>query len=186
MKRFFFTALFFIMVLAGCSGTYMKDYVQPQGIAGEARHVAVLPLVNLTTTPNAGRMVSDLLSTELYSSTKFDLMESTNMLKRVKGEDDDLEFVMEDVVAQKIGNKLGVDTVIYGSVSEYQYKRGVNQSPTVGINLKMLDVSSGNVLWASSSSQSGGCFFGCTESLNSVAQETLAEMVESMSVTPAK
>ncbi|CCO24100.1 CsgG/HfaB family protein [Maridesulfovibrio hydrothermalis] len=186
MKRYILGSMVLIMFIAGCSGTYMKNYVQPQGVASEARHLAVLPLVNLTNTPNAGRMVSDLLSTELYSSTKFDLMESTEMLKRVKGEEDDLEFVMEDVVAQKIGNKLGVDTVVFGSVSEYQYKRGVNQSPTVGINLKMIDVSSGNVLWASSSSKSGGCFFGCTESLNSVAQETLAEMVESMSVTPAQ
>lgn len=164
----------------------MKDYVQPQGIADDARHVAVLPLVNLTVTPNAGRMVSDLLSTELYSSTRFKLMESTEMLKLLKGDADDLEFVMEDVVAQKIGNKLGVDTVIYGSVSEYQYKRGVNQSPTVGINLKMLDVTSGKILWASSSSQTGGCFFGCTESLNSLAQETLSEMVGSISEVPAQ
>lgn len=186
MKKSFFTTLIFILFLAGCSGTYMKDYVQPNGVASEARHAAVLPLVNLTNTPNAGRMVGDLLTTELYASTKFDLMESTEMLKRIKGNEDDLEFVMEDVVAQKLGSKLGVDTVIYGSVTEYQYKRGVNQSPTVGINLRMIDVSSGNVLWASSSSKSGGCFFGCTESLNSVAQETLAEMVTAMSDVSAQ
>jgi len=181
VKKSFFTTFIFILFLAGCSGTYVKDYVQPNGVASEARHAAVLPLVNLTNTPNAGRMVGDLLTTELYASTEFDLMESTEMLKRIKGNEDDLEFVMEDVVAQKLGSKLGVDTVVYGSVTEYQYKRGVNQSPTVGINLRMIDVSSGNVLWASSSSKSGGCFFGCTESLNSVAQETLAEMVAAMS-----
>lgn len=174
MKKYFVSLLFLIVFLAGCSGSYMKDYVQPQGVASEVRHAAVLPLVNLTTTPNAGRMVSDLLSTELYASTKFDLMESTEMLKRVKGEEDDLEFVMEDVVAQKMGNKLGVDTVIYGSVSEYQYKRGVNQSPTVGINLKMIDVSSGNVLWASSSSQSGGAFSDA-QSLSTVSHRKLLQ-----------
>ncbi len=186
MKKCLFPVFFLIMILAGCSGSYIKGYVQPQGIASEARHAAVLPLVNLTTTPNAGRMVGDLLSTELYSSTKFQIMESTEMLKRVKGNNDDLEFVMEDAVAQKLGISLGVDTVIYGSVSEYQYKRGVNQSPTVGINLRMIDVSSGKVLWASSVSKSGGCFFGCTESLNSVAQEALAEMVASMAAAPAQ
>jgi polysaccharide biosynthesis protein PelC len=186
VKKCLFPVFFLIMILAGCSGSYMKGYVQPQGIASEARHAAVLPLVNLTTTPNAGRMVGDLLSTELYSSTKFQIMESTEMLKRVKGDSDDLEFVMEDAVAQKVGVSLGVDTIIYGSVSEYQYKRGVNQSPTVGINLRMIDVSSGKVLWASSVSKSGGCFFGCTESLNSVAQEALAEMVASMAAVPAQ
>ncbi|WP_432736742.1 CsgG/HfaB family protein [Maridesulfovibrio sp. FT414] len=186
MKNKVFSFLFLVFFIAGCSGTYMKDYVQPQGIASDARLVAVLPLVNLTTTPNAGRMVSDLLSTELYSSTRFKIMESTEMLSRVKGDEDDLEFVMEDVVAQKMGHQLGVDTVIFGSVTEYQYKRGINQSPTVGINLKMLDVPSGKILWASSSSKTGGCFFGCTESLNSVAQETLAEMVQAMSEMPAQ
>ncbi len=179
MKKIFIT-ISLIFFFAGCSGTYMKEYVQPNGVAGEARHVAVLPLVNLTNTPNAGRMVGDLLTTELYASTPFDLMESTEMLKRIKGNEDDLDFVMEDAVARKMGSKLGVDTVIYGSVTEYQYKRGVNQSPAVGINLRMIDVASGNVLWASSSSKSGGCFFGCTESLNSVAQKTLAEMVAAM------
>ncbi|WP_319758995.1 GNA1162 family protein [Maridesulfovibrio sp.] len=186
MNRNFIAVLAFFLFLSGCSGTYMKDYVQSNGIASDARHAAVLPLVNLTNTPNAGRMVGDLLTTELYASTGFDLMETTEMLKRIKGDEDDLEFVMEDVVAQKLGNKLGVDTVIYGSVTEYQYKRGVNQSPTVGINLRMIDVSSGNVIWASSSSKSGGCFFGCTESLNSVAQETLAEMVAAMSTVSAQ
>ncbi len=178
--------MLFIFFLAGCSGTYMKGYVQPNGVVSEARRVAVLPLVNLTNTPNAGRMVGDLLTTELYASTKFDLMESTEMLKRIKGNKDDLEFVMEDVVAQQLGSKLGVDTVMYGSVTEYQYKRGVNQSPTVGINLRMIDVASGKVLWASSSSKSGGCFFGCTDSLNSVAQKTLANMVASMSAASAQ
>lgn len=185
MKKIIFTFLFLLLV-SGCSGTYQKDYVQSRGIAEDARFVAVLPLVNLTTTPNAGRMVSDILVTELYSATGFRLMESTSMLKRMKGDEDDIEYVVEDVVAQEIGHRLGVDTVVYGSVSEYRYSRGVNQSPAAGINLRMIDVDSGKVLWASSASRTGGCFFGCEDSLNSITQEAVEEMVESMQLQTAQ
>ena len=149
--------------------------MQPEG-----RHAAILPLVNLTTYPHAGRIVGDLLTTEMYASTSFRIMESTVMLERLKGKEEDLDRILDRAVAQRIGKTLGVDTVVFGSVSEYRYKRGLDEDPVVGINLRMLDVPSGDILWVGSRSETGGCFWFCEDSLNRLAQKVCHTMVRRM------
>jgi curli biogenesis system outer membrane secretion channel CsgG len=142
--------------------------------------VAVLPLVNLTSYPHAGRIVGDLLTTELYASTRFRIMERTSLLEALKGASTDLDEVLDNTVALKIGRDLGVDTVVFGSVTEYRYKRGLDEDPVVGINIRMLDVKSREIIWAGSSSDTGGCFWFCEDSLNRLAQKVCRDMVGMM------
>jgi len=166
---------------AACGGnSYHSQYIDAPAIASGQRHVAVLPLVNLTPHPNAGRAVGDMLATEMYGLPGFSFMERTAMQEGIKGPDEDLEYVMDNAVARKLGEKLGVDTVVYGSVTEYGYKRGIDQSPAVGVNLRLLDVKTGAVLWAASMSGNGGCFWVCDDSLNRLTQEVVGRMVRSM------
>jgi len=171
--------LLLIMLLIGaCS--YDQSYVKGQEIRARARLTGVLPLVNLTSYPNAGRIVGDLLTTELYALTDFLIMERTEMLKKLKGKEEDLEQVLDRAVALEVGKRLGVDTIIFGSVTEYRYKRGLDEDPVVGINIRMLDVKSDKILWAGSSSGAGGCFWFCEDSLNRLAQKTCHDMVTAM------
>jgi len=171
-------SLVLMFSLCGCYAN--QRYLSGKEIHGKARYVAVLPLVNLTTYPNAGRIVGDLLSTELYALTPFRLMERTEMLETLKGGEEDLDTVLDKTVALRIGKRLGVDTVIYGSVSEYHYKRGLDEAPVVGINVRMLDVESGKVLWAESRSATGGCPWPWGDSLNRLAQKVCHDMVSDM------
>lgn len=181
MRRLFCILSVVLMGLAtACSNSHRVEYVRGQEISAKTRFAAVLPLVNLTSHPYAGRIVGDLLSSELYAVTNFTFLERTAMAEKIKGKEDDLEYVMDKAVAQRLGRELGVDTVIYGSVSEYRYKLGIDQAPVVGINLRLLDVTSGNVLWASSMSQTGGCWFVCEDSLNRLAQDVCESMVSKM------
>ncbi|MFW5487774.1 MAG: CsgG/HfaB family protein [Desulfovibrio sp.] len=173
-------ALTFLALLTACTNSHRVNYVQSREISAHKRFVAVLPLVNLTSHPFAGRIVGDILSSELYAATSFTFMERTAMAEKIKGKDDDLEFVMDKAVAQRLGRELGVDTVVYGSVTEYRYKLGIDQDPVVGINLRLLDVGSGKVLWASSMSKTGGCWFICEDSLNRLAQDVCESMVKEM------
>lgn len=174
------TVVLVVLLFAGCVSSYHQRYVQPEKMAGKGRNVAVLPLVNLTSHPQAGRIVGDVLSTELYAVSGFHLMERTEMQERINASDDDVEAVMDKAVAQKLGKELGADLVVYGSVSEFRYKRGIDQSPAVGINLRMLDVNTGEVLWAASMSKTGGCFITCDDSLNRLAQVVCRDMVQAM------
>jgi len=167
-----------LFLFASCS--YQQNYVKGKEIHAKARWVAVLPLVNLTTHPNAGRIVSDLLTTEIYAKTDFQIMEQTMMLEKLKGKEDDLDLVLDKTVALKIGRHLEVDTVIFGSVTEYRYKRGLDENPVVGINIRMLDVKNDRILWASSKSGIGGCFWFCEDSLNRLAQRVCNDLVVAM------
>jgi len=179
MKKLIISILLLTLFgLFGCS--YHQAYTRGTEIQAKARRVALLPLVNLTSYPNAGRIVGDLLATELYALTNFQLLERTEMLQKLKGNEDDLDYVLEKVDAQKLGKMLGVDTVIYGSVSEYRYKRGLDESPVVGINIRLLDVKTGRILWAASRSEIGGCFWFCEDSLNRLAQKVCHRMVLNM------
>lgn len=173
-----FLLLAALLTAVGCS--YQQDFVKGEEIGSRARWAAVLPLVNLTSYPNAGRIVGDLLTTELYALTDFKIMERTEMLAKLKGEEDDLDEVLDRAVALKVGKQLGVDTVIFGSVTEYRYKRGLDEDPVVGINIRMLDVKSDKILWAGSNSGTGGCFWFCEDSLNRLAQKTCHDMVAAM------
>ena len=180
MKKYGCLILFCLLLLSNLSCSFRQDFVQGEEIRARARKVAVLPLINLTTYANAGRIVGDLLVTELYAETDFVIMEQTAMLKKLKGTKDDLDQVMDKAVALFVGKLLNVDTVIYGSVTEYRYKRGLDEDPVVGINLRMLDIETKQVLWAGSQSSAGGCFWFCEDSLNRLAQTICHDMVGTM------
>jgi len=167
-----------LMVFCGCS--YHRGTVESGDILADGRHAAILPLVNLTTYPHAGRIVGDLLTTEMYASSGFRIMESTEMLDRLKGDEEDLDRVLDRTVARRIGARLGVDMVVFGSVTEYRYKRGLDEDPVVGINIRMLDVKSGDILAVGSRSETGGCFWFCEDSLNRLAQKVCRDLVRRM------
>ncbi len=174
-----------VLLLSACNATRQQHYLNTEAMPSGDRTAAVLPFVNLTTHPNAGRIVGDVLSTELYGLPGYTFLESTAMLESLKGGEEDLEYILDKTVAQRVGNSLGVDTVFYGSVSEFRYKRGLDQSPVVGINIRMLDVRTGTVVWAASLTQSGGCFYGCDTSLNLLTQQICHEAVKSFGATIA-
>ncbi len=170
-------SVFLLMLLCACNGTRQQHYLSASAMPSGPRTAAVLPFVNLTTHPNAGRIVADILSTELYGLEGYTFLETTAMLDTLKGGEEDLDYVMDKAVAQRTGARLGVDTVFYGSVSEFRYKRGLDQSPVVGVNIRMLDVHTGTVLWAASLSEAGGCFYGCDTSLNELTQQLCSDAV---------
>jgi TolB-like protein len=173
------------MLAAGCSSHVERQYVQRSRITGAKRYAAVLPLVNLTPHPDAGRVVGDLLATEFYAASSFRFLERTELAQRLSG-DRDLEQAMDKAVARRVGEELGVDTVVYGSVGEYGYMRGVDQGPAVSVSLRMLDVPSGQVIWAASRSRSGGCFAVCAESVSETAQDLVSGMVRDMLQAPGE
>lgn len=170
-----------LFALCACNASRQQNYVNTAAMPSGDRTAAVLPFVNLTAYPNAGRIVADILSTELYGLKGYTFLESTALLESLKGGEEDLEYILDKAVAKRVGTTLGVDTVIYGSVSEYHYKRGLDQSPVVGINIRMMDVKTGMVVWASSLTEAGGCFYGCDTSLNQLTQELCSKAVESIS-----
>lgn len=177
--RILFLALLLIVVTA-CARSHRTEYFATAGFETD-RSVAVLPLVNLTPQPQAGRIAGDVLAGELYGVEGMRFVERTAVQEALRTDDEDIEHVMDVSVAQAIGRKLGVQGVIYGSVTEYAYRRGLDQNPVVGITVRMLDVQSGAVLWAATVTRTGTAPFPGGDSLSKTLQEACADIVESLS-----
>lgn len=170
------------LLLVACTATYRTQSAgQPD--SGQKRKMAVLlPLTNLTSYPHAGKIVGDILATELYARADFNLLERTEMTEKLqkKAQDKEMEEVIDQSSALQLAAELGADIVVYGSVSEYRYKRGLDEEPAIGVNLRLLDVAKKQVLWAGSISAVSNCFFLCRDSLNLLAHEKCTQLVESM------
>jgi hypothetical protein len=65
-----------------------------------------------------------------------------------------------------------------GSVDEWRYKVGIDGEPAAGVTLQLIDVQSGQVLWAAA----GGSTGWSRESLSGVAQKLVAKLLRPLLV----
>jgi len=119
---------------------YMKDHVP--------KSVAVLPFVNLSEKKEA----VDVMRRGFYnhfSSLPFQDMELyriDDLLARAGLSDPD---AISKKTPQELGKILGVDAVVYGSISNYDKFFAVMYSQvSVGAEVKMYDTKTGNFLWS--------------------------------------
>jgi hypothetical protein len=168
-----------LLALSGCGQVLRTTAVDQEQINSRARKVVVLPLVNLTSTPNAGLIVGELLSTEVMAQTNFRILERSEMMAFLSSGKSEVQEVLEKSAAAKVGRELGVDTVIYGAVTEYRYKKGVDEDPVVGITVRMLDIPESKILWAESVTATGSTYAG-RSSLSTLSHALCADMVHTL------
>lgn len=117
-------------------------YVAPAGSPVEK--VAIMPFK--APTELIGTSVSDMFVTELLHMNRFHLVERSQMAN-VLGESELALSGLSESKAAEVGNMLGADAVLVGTVDEYNNiaRRG-NSIPIVGISVRMIDCKSGRVL----------------------------------------
>ncbi|MBF0294611.1 MAG: hypothetical protein HQL96_05435 [Magnetococcales bacterium] len=169
-------------ILAGCAGraTPFSDYRDPEWQPQREMRVAVLPLENLTTAPNAGVVVAQLLGTELYARGLF----------RQSGEEDARVLLSGNPVekdrrtkgaesTRELAEKLGVEALLSGSVSEFAYQHGLREEPVVGMRLTLTRAKDGRVLWQAGHALRGGGVLQ-RSTLISTAQQAIRDLVGSL------
>jgi len=180
IKQPFKYLIFFIGCLLFSCTSYHQQFIEQDVILSKDRHIAVLPFFNLTAYPHAGKIVSDLVLTEMYALTDFQIMDQTKVMSILNKEDEDMERLMSQTTAKKIGKMLNVDSVIYGSVTEFRYKRSLNEVPVASISIRLLDIKSNRILWAGSKSSVGGICWFCDDALTRLAQTIAHDLVKSI------
>lgn len=180
-------AVLLTAAVASCAGSTRegRDYVDPALGGASATKVAVIPFENLTNHPNAGLIVAQLVSTELYDRGLFQLQEETKTRKLLADLKIDPARLTDVAAAQQAAGLLEVDALIIGSVSEFGYQHGLREEPVVGLNARLVDGVSGKVLWASSHSASGGGYLD-RSSLNATAQSVVSAMVSPLAAAAGK
>lgn len=139
---------------AGCGSLHRSEYLAPEAARQAVRSAAVLPLENLTSRPDVGRIVSEHLATELGNGG----VKIVNADAAIKKLDLVSGGTIDRLVALRLGEMLGVDAVVFGSVAEALDGEGSigPRKATVGVTLRVLDVKSGDWLLAGSYSASAG------------------------------
>lgn len=168
-----------ISILAGCGSTSLSQF-SAEPLGPMPRKVAVFPLMNLTTHPYAGQIVGELLFTELKNIPKFSVMNNTESWKAFQGKETDVEEAALHQNVRQTALQLGLDAVFFGSVTEYRYKRGIDEDPVVGVTIRLMDVATGNILWGASLSKAGGCCSFGGDSLSSTAQKVCKDLVNNL------
>jgi TolB-like protein len=163
----FLAILALLALLAGCSTV---DVGRAPKLDADAQW-AVLPFANHTETPQAGLRAEAIAENLLRA-------EGALALKRYPaGIATETLFEPGDRKGQEAAlawaRKAGVRYALSGSVDEWRYKVGVDGEPAAGVTLQVLDVASGEVLWAATGARTGWS----REALSAVAQQLMKKLL---------
>ncbi len=157
------------VVLVGCSTSTLT--LESGLRLDPSSQWTLLPVANYTASPQAGDRMEAILTTLLqvrgvrnikrYSPTE--KMGAIPILDAQQGYQRALAW------ARKQNLRYGFT----GSVEEWRYKSGVEREPAVGVSLRVVEIATGEVLWAASGARSG---WG-RETISGTAQKLLTEML---------
>lgn len=175
-----------VLYLAACGNSYTRTYLGPAANLQSVAVVAVLPFENLTDYPNAGDIVADLVATELFSMGRYKVIDGDTSEKLYSESGGTTMNAPDRSYAQDLGRAIRADAVIYGAVQEYAYRidktRQDAREPAVAITVRMVEVATGQILWASSQSRASDAFFTRErDPVNRIASLIVRDMKEELS-----
>ncbi len=138
--------LLIIFFLSGCSSVGVRVAPNP---ANPTRTVAVLPMYNVTNSLDGAEYVRERFSEELVRRqyVVMEISEVNSILQEQTGIS--LGSQLEMTSPQVIGEILGVDALVYGYLLDFDNViLGIYNARIVRAGFKMVDVSSGSVLWS--------------------------------------
>lgn len=144
-----------LLFVAGCASEYRDPYFEETEttanvfvapVQSHIRKVAILPF--RAPTELIGSAMSDLFVTEGLRAQRYELVERSQMAK-VLSESELALAGLSAARAVEVGNMLGADGVIVGTVDEYGTVpvRG-GTLPVVGVSLRLIDCEDGKVMWS--------------------------------------
>lgn len=153
-----------VIVVSGCASPDVTIDVQR---CSRIQRLAILPLTDGPglRAKNSGNAVAGFVLDKLTRSGRFRVIERSK-LKAIMDEADmqAADFIDPDTAA-KIGKLAGVDAVVTGSVSQYDYEKTVvhiyiipivSRTYRVGMSVRIIDVDGGAIIYANSASGSSG------------------------------
>ncbi len=119
-------------------------HILPQPVAVEK--IAVLPF--RAPTELIGSSVSDMFVTEILRARRYEVVERSQMAS-VLSEAELAMAGLSSARAAEVGNMMGADGVIIGTVDEYGTVAHRGRTyPVVGLSVRMIECSSGKVMWS--------------------------------------
>ncbi|WP_298450929.1 hypothetical protein [uncultured Marinobacter sp.] len=155
--------------LAGCS--VMQSQQQSDPVDLDSRF-AVIPLGNLSQTPQAGDQAASILSALLRARG------ATEVELYLPADDNPLIYDNHgrQQEATEAAKESGADIIVSGTVDEWRYKSGLDGEPAVGITLVFRNADDNSVIWSGTGARTGWGREGVTVAGHKVLEELLDEM----------
>ena len=171
VKYLLLAVFVFSVIFAGLTGCATSGQGTRRVINVPLKKVAIVPFENLSSEPNAGLIVMSNLDSAFRKYSCLDLLNADVVRERLLANEG--EFISP----RKIGENLGVDTVITGAVTEYRYIYGAGEQPVVGLNIQIISVATGEVYWSEAATTTGNFSWIREESLAEVTEEVALSLV---------
>lgn len=165
-----FRTLFAGTLLAVLSACSTVD-IGPAPVLEANAQWALLPFANHTETPQAGLRAEAISENVLRANGFANLRHYPSALNN--------ETLFEPMDRKQLDAALewargeNLKYALTGTVDEWRYKVGIDGEPAVGMTLQLIDVASGNVVWAASGGKSGWS----REALSAVAQKLSRQLL---------
>jgi TolB-like protein len=179
-------ALFFLLVfVSGCATSTSSQYVRQNVDYKNLRRMAVLPFESLTSDEYAGEKIRKTVITELLSRG-VDVIEPGEVTRVLIDQNVKSLSSIRTADLQNVAKTLGVEALMMGSVEAYDISRGISVTyPEVSINLRLIEASSGNIIWSVCQTSGGPGFwtrhFGAEGmSLSETANEVVDEAIDTL------
>lgn len=163
-------------ILTACTTT------QVQGLPAEldkSASWALLPILNLTETPQAGLRAEAILESLIRAGGVRNLRRYPSSFNTESIFDPVERKAQEQALVWAKSEKIRF--AISGTVDEWRYKVGVDGEPAVGLTLQIQDLNTGAVIWTAAGSKSGWS----REALSAVAQKLIAQLTAPINATPS-
>jgi len=176
---------FLLVLAAGCATNTSMQYVRQNIDYGDFKRIAVLPFESLTTDEHAGEKIRETVITELLSRG-VDVVEPGEVTRVLIEQKIKSLGSVRTTDLQNMAKILGVGALMMGSVEAYGISRGISVSyPEVSINLRLVEASSGNIIWSVCQTSGGPSFwtrhFGAEgASLSDTANTVVKEAIDTM------
>ena len=170
MKEYMKKIVLMILVCGSMMGCVVIDHSMEPTLQAQASWV-VLPIVNHTATPQAGRRAEAITEALLHSAGVENLQRYPAVLQDelLLGSDNKLfETALKWAKEQK------VRYAMTGTVDEWRYKVGIDGEPAVGVSLRLLDLDTDQVVWSAVGGQSGWS----REAVSAVAQKLIKRLLD--------
>ncbi len=144
------------LLTAACASEPKQFLIRPIPAVARLNRVAIFPLENLSKIPEAASSVTNIITSELYNSQLVNVVEPGEVEQFILRLRIRKPTQLDVTSIREASRQLNADAIIFGSVNEYEMTNtDVGMLPAVSITLRLVDASSGEIVWAVTHSLQG-------------------------------
>jgi len=143
----------FLLYLPGCGGTgsLTKSFQREDASLAFIQTVAIFPFEGSDRAPR----IREFAMTEVLASGIFDVVDKGRVDNIMQQEVIAPVAPLDSTTIRRMGQRLNVQAILFGSVEETIESRGNASFPEITITLRLIDCESGLILWQASGRGSG-------------------------------